>query len=125
MKVAIALIMDEQNRLLITQRPLHASHGGFWEFPGGKVEEGESEEGALLREMREELGIDVRTFQFLGEIKHDYPKHSVELFVFKVTQFTGTPRCLDGQLNMRWLEKNKINHDEFPAANRGILDLIT
>lgn len=124
MKVAIALIQDSQNRLLITQRPHHASHGGFWEFPGGKLEECETAKEALIREVREELGLEVLESELLGKIDHAYPKHSVELFIFKVMHYVGTPSCLDGQLDMRWVEKNQINHEEFPAANRGILELI-
>lgn len=124
MKVAIALISDNENRLLITQRPYHASHGGFWEFPGGKLEEFETAKEALIREVREELGLEVVQAELLGTINHDYQTHLVELFVFKVTDFIGTPLCLEGQLNLRWVDKNQINHDEFPAANRGILELI-
>lgn len=123
-KVAVALIQDEQNRLLITQRPHHASHGGYWEFPGGKLEVGELAEVALIREIREEVGLEILAHKFLGEIKHQYATHDVQLSIFLVTQFSGTPSCREGQLDMRWIAKHEINHALFPEANRGILNLI-
>lgn len=124
MKVAVALITDTQNRVLITQRPHHTSHGGFWEFPGGKLEINETAENALIREIREELGIEVLQYERIGEINHQYPKHYVQLIIFRVTQYSGLPSCLEGQLNMRWVEKDQINHEEFPEANRSIVDLM-
>lgn len=123
-KVAVALIKDEQNRFLVTQRPHHASHGGYWEFPGGKLELDELAETALIREIREEVGLEILQCQFLGEITHQYATHNVQLHIFLVTQFSGTPFCKEGQLDMQWIAKQEINHDLFPEANRGILDLI-
>jgi 8-oxo-dGTP diphosphatase len=123
-KVAVALIQDEQNRLLITQRPHHASHGGSWEFPGGKLEADELAEAALIREIREEVGLEILQYQFLGEIKHQYATHDVQLIIFLVTHFSGTPSCREGQLDLRWIAKQDINYALFPEANRGILNLI-
>lgn len=124
MKVAVAIISDAQHRILITQRPLHASHGGFWEFPGGKLELNESAENALIRELREEVGIEVEQYQFLGEVKHQYSEKLVHLIVFHVTKFSGNPSCLEGQLNMTWIDKSHINHNDFPEANHKVFDLI-
>ena len=124
MKVAVAIITDAQNRILITQRPLHVSHGGYWEFPGGKLEDNELAEHALIREIREEVGLEVLQYQLLGQIYHQYPDKTVQLIIFHVTQFTGTPSCLEGQLDLCWIENEKLNPEVFPEANRGIFDLI-
>lgn len=125
MKVAIAIIFDEQHRILITQRPHHVPHGGYWEFPGGKLEANESAEHALIREVKEEIGLEIHQYQFLGEINHQYSDKSVQLIIFQVTHFSGVPSCLEGQLDMKWVEKDNLNLEEFPEANHGILDLIS
>lgn len=122
--VAIAIIRDDGNRILITQRPHHVPHGGFWEFPGGKLESGELAEHALIREIKEEVGIRIEEFEYLGEINHNYPDKSVQLLIFQVTKFHGTPYCQEGQLDMKWLEIDQLNADEFPEANHAIFDLI-
>jgi 8-oxo-dGTP diphosphatase len=124
MKVAVAIITDEKNRVLIAQRPLHAPHGGLWEFPGGKLEPGEAAEHALVREIREEIGLEIRECQLLGEVKHHYPDKEVHLIVFQVTEFSGTPSCLEGQLAVEWLDKELLNPNCFPGANAAIIKLI-
>ncbi|WP_428414180.1 8-oxo-dGTP diphosphatase MutT [Legionella sp.] len=124
MKVAVAIIVDEQQRILVTQRPLHASHGGYWEFPGGKLEANELAEQALIREIKEEVGLDVLKHQFLGEVHHQYAERSVQLLIFLVTQFSGNPTCIEGQLAMKWIRQQELNPDEFPEANREVMQLI-
>ncbi|CEG56829.1 8-oxo-dGTP diphosphatase MutT [Legionella fallonii] len=124
MKVAVAIITDNQQRILITQRPSHVPHGGYWEFPGGKLEANELAEHALIREIKEEVGIEIHRYQFLGQINHQYPNKLVQLLIFHVTQFSGEPTCLEGQLNMKWVEKNNLNPDDFPEANQKVFDLI-
>lgn len=124
LKVAIAVICDEANQILITQRPFHATHGGCWEFPGGKVEPHESPEGALKREIKEELGIELNHSKLIGEIQHQYPEYCVQLLIFLVSEFSGTPQCLEGQLGMKWVPTAQLNPNDFPAANRDIFPLI-
>ncbi|MFJ1267539.1 8-oxo-dGTP diphosphatase MutT [Legionella lytica] len=124
MKVAVAIIVDEQQRILVTQRPLHASHGGYWEFPGGKLEANELAEQALIREIKEEVGLDVLNHEFLGEVHHQYAKRSVQLLIFLVTQFSGNPICIEGQLAMKWIRQDELNPNEFPEANREVMQLI-
>lgn len=124
MKVAVAIIVDDQQRILITQRPSHVPHGGFWEFPGGKLEDNETSESALIREIKEEVGLDVLKYQYLGIIHHQYPGKSVELIVFMVTHFTGKPARLEGQLNLQWVDKASLKPEDFPQANHKIFDLI-
>lgn len=124
MKVAVAIIIDEQSRILITQRPFHVPQGGLWEFPGGKLEADEIAEHALIREIREEVGLEIHQYHLLGEITHQYPDKSVQLIIFQVTQFSGEASCLEGQLNLKWVKRDKINLEDFPEANKGIVDLI-
>lgn len=121
MRVAVAIIYNPDNQVLITQRPFHASHGGFWEFPGGKLEAGEQPHEALVREMREELGIEVKRFHELDLVRYEYPDYEVCLHVFGVHAFTGTPSCCEGQLNMRWVAVTDLNYEDFPRANHSVI----
>lgn len=123
-KVAVGVVFDSEKRILITQRPLHVSHGGYWEFPGGKLEHNELAEHALIREIKEELGIDIHECQHMGDVHHTYPDKSVQLIVFKVTNFTGMPHCIEGQLDMKWTALSDLNSNDFPEANHAILDMI-
>ena len=124
MKVAIAIIKDKQNRILITQRPLHVSHGGCWEFPGGKLEINEKAEHALIREIREEIGLEIHNHQFLGQLTYQYPDKEVQLFVYHVTHFSGNASCLEGQLSLKWIEPDQLDPKQFPEANREVFNLI-
>lgn len=124
LKVVLALITDELKRILITQRPLDVSHGGCWEFPGGKVEIEESAETALAREIKEELGIDIQKFHFLGETSHQYSEKKIHFLIYHVTYFKGSPERHEGQLNMKWVMKAHLNMEEFPEANRAIFNFI-
>lgn len=124
MKVAVALIVDEQDRLLIAQRPYHASHGGFWEFPGGKLEVNETAEDALKREIREEVGLEILHADYLGEIKHQYPDKSVHLLLYYVTQFSGKAACLEGQLDLKWVHTSELNPKDFPEGNQAIFPML-
>jgi 8-oxo-dGTP diphosphatase len=123
-KVAVAIITDAQHRVLITQRPLNVPHGGCWEFPGGKLEDNEPAELALIREIREEVGLEILKCEYLGQINHQYPDKSVQLIVFHVSEFVGIPSCLEGQLDLRWVDKDNLKPEEFPEANRNIFNLI-
>jgi 8-oxo-dGTP diphosphatase len=88
--------------VLIAQRPPGKWRAGSWEFPGGKIEAGESDEAALLREIREELGVTVRVPVALGAFAHDYVDGSVQILLWLVTAFDGQPQGLDGQ-SLRWV----------------------
>lgn len=92
--------------------------------PGGKLEANELAEQALIREIKEEVGLDVLKHEFLGEVHHQYAERSVQLFIFLVTQFSGSPTCIEGQLAMKWIHQNELNPDEFPEANREVMQLI-
>lgn len=89
------------NRFLGACRP-RGLHAGKWEFPGGKVEPGESPAQALVRELQEELSLSVRCPTFWRTVRHVYPESAVELHFFQVTDFDGEPLPNDGQ-ELRWL----------------------
>ena len=123
MKVAVAVIVDDQQRILITRRPLHAPLGGMWEFPGGKLEGNEPPKAALIREVKEEVGLDVRDCDYLGEINHTYLNHCVTLLVYCVRVFDGVAFPLEQQLDLRWVAVECLQEFEFPEANQQIVEL--
>ncbi len=123
MKVAVGVIVDDQQRILITQRSLHATHGGLWEFPGGKVEDNETPIDALKRELMEEVGLEVLAAEFLGEINHCYPNGRVVLIVFCVHAFHGQAQVREHQMDLSWVELECLEEFNFPAANQQIIEL--
>lgn len=121
--VAVGVIVNSDGKILIAKRPLSAHQGGLWEFPGGKVDAGETIQQALVRELREELAIDVLASEPLIQIRHHYPDKSVLLDVYKVIRFTGEPRGNEGQ-PVQWVDAQALKKFEFPAANRPIISAI-
>ena len=118
--VAVGVIVDTEKRILISRRPDHTHLGGLWEFPGGKVEAGESLTQALDRELFEELGLRVEHCEPLMEIHHDYPDKSVFLDIWWVNGFSGEPEGREGQL-IRWVNAESLNEYHFPEANKPIV----
>lgn len=121
--VAVGVISDGGHRILVSRRPEHVHQGGLWEFPGGKVENGETVEQALHRELLEELAIDVRASHSLLTIQHDYTDKSVYLDVWWVSAFAGEPQGREGQ-PWRWIDAAQLHTLQFPEANRPILAAI-
>lgn len=122
--VAVGVILGADGKILIAKRPQAAHQGGLWEFPGGKVDAGESVHQALLRELQEELAIVVTASEPLIQIRHHYSDKSVLLDVHKVTQFEGEPQGAEGQ-PICWVAPDELNNFEFPAANKPIINAIT
>lgn len=118
-EVAAALVFRE-GKLLITQRPAEAHLGGLWEFPGGKREAGESYEECLVRELREELGIEVRVGPLIAALTHEYPGKVVHLEFFQC-QWTGRePQALECPA-FKWVTREELRHYAFPAADAQLL----
>jgi 8-oxo-dGTP diphosphatase len=121
--VAVGVILNVDRQVLITQRALHAHQGGLWEFPGGKVEKGESLTDALTRELREELGIVIGRTSALLEVRHDYGDKSVLLDVHIVWEYGGEARGLEDQ-PLAWVAPRELSRYAFPAANLPIVTAI-
>lgn len=121
--VAVGVILDEFHNILITRRAPDAHQGGLWEFPGGKVEAGESLALALARELREELGISIGRTSGLLEIRHDYGDKSVLLDVHVVWEFSGEARGLEQQ-PLAWVAPGELADYAFPAANAPIVEAV-
>jgi len=96
-QVAVGVLMREDGYFLLAQRPAGKPYEGYWEFPGGKLEEGESVEVALARELREELGVTIAVCRRWRVLEHDYPHAYVRLFFCKVTAWQGEPSGREGQ----------------------------
>ena len=119
-RVVAGVIRDREDNILIAKRPLHVHQGGKWEFPGGKIEVGESREQALVRELAEELGIQSTRFSPLIQIRHNYSDKSVLLDVWEVTEFEGLASGKEGQ-EIKWVAPAELNTYQFPAANKPII----
>lgn len=120
LRVAAGVVRDGEGRVLIAKRPDHVHQGGLWEFPGGKLEPGETVEQALCRELREELNIETLDATPLIGIHHDYPERQVSLSVWRVDRFQGQARGMEDQ-PIRWVTPDELPSYEFPAANRPII----
>ena len=107
-------------RLLITQRHADAHLGGLWEFPGGKREPGETFEQCLVRELREELGVEVSASDLIEELTHAYPEKSVRLKFFACRLVGGEPQPL-GCAALKWISRDGLAAHEFPAADAKLL----
>lgn len=121
--VAVGVVLDKAQRILLTRRASDSHQGGLWEFPGGKVERGESLRLALARELREELGIEIVRTSPLMEVHHDYGDKRVLLDVHVVWEFTGAAEGLENQ-PLAWSAIEELPQYSFPAANIPIIGAI-
>lgn len=122
--VVIAIIENSQRQLLISQRQAHQSCPGMWEFPGGKVEPGETLEAALSREIAEELSLTVVEPKYVFNFPYHYPPDlDVDLHIYHVTQFSGKAHGAEGQ-TIHWSAINDLTNYEFPAANQAIIQWV-
>jgi mutator protein MutT len=120
--VAAGLVFH-QGELLITQRRPGDHLGGLWEFPGGKVEPGETFEHCLIRELREELGIEVSVGDQIEEIIHPYPEKTVRLRFFLCKLISGEARPIHCNA-LEWISAEALNRYEFPAADARLLKML-
>ncbi len=118
--VAAAVIRRADGQILLAKRADQQHQGGLWEFPGGKVEAGESVIAALHRELQEELGIGVTAARPLIKVRHDYADKQVLLDVWEVSGFSGEPHGAEGQ-PLAWVSPRQLPEYEFPAANQPIV----
>ncbi len=122
-EVSAGLVFHE-GKLLITQRRPEDHLGGFWEFPGGKRESGESFVECLVRELREELGIDVRVGDEIEEITHAYPEKTVRLKFFVCQLLKGEAQPIHCHA-LAWVTHDELPSYEFPAADAKLLNILS
>jgi 8-oxo-dGTP diphosphatase len=122
-RVVAAALYDAQGRVLIADRPAGKHMAGRWEFPGGKVGEGESLSDALARELNEELGITVGSAHPLLDLTHDYPDRRVDLHMWRVSRYSGEPKGLDGQ-RLKWVEPARLIDEDILEADRPFIEAL-
>ena len=122
--VAVALI-DADGRVLLAQRPAHKELGGLWEFPGGKIQSGETPEGALIRELKEELGIDVpaRCLAPLTFASHSYERFHLLMALYACRNWDGEPEPLEGQA-LTWVRKDRLRDYPMPPADEPLVPIL-
>ncbi len=126
-EVAIGVLIEQIDgapHILIAKRPKQAVLGGYWEFPGGKLEDGESASQCLVREFKEELGIEVRVGQALLSVEHEYPHGRIRLNPFVCTRLAGEPRNIK-VTEHRWVRPDELGSYTFPPANDTLLQQLT
>ena len=121
-EVVAALIWDN-DKFMICQRPAHKARGLLWEFVGGKVEQGETKEAALIRECQEELALTLSVGDVFMEVIHEYPDITVRLTLFNALIAEGVPQKLEHN-DIRWITPAEIPQYDFCPADVEILDKI-
>ncbi len=123
-RVVAGALFDSHGRVLIAQRPPGSHMAGRWEFPGGKINAGESELAALRRELLEELGVTLGAAERMLELSYNYPERRVELCMWRVTSYGGEPRTLDGQ-SLKWVDVALLEREDLLEADRPIVEALT
>lgn len=116
----VAGFIRKDNKFLLVQRPFDKKNGGLWEFPGGKAEKDETLENAIKRELKEELGINVLSTEFIEKVEYDYDDFSIELYLFKIKNFSGKIDLKEA-INMAWVDFNSVENLELCPADKNLL----
>ena len=124
-RVVAGIIWNEdQTKILLSQRKKEQDFSGLWEFPGGKVESGEDDGCALIRELQEELNITATEQEKALSFQYQYPTKTIDFVIYDVLQFTGIPKGAESQI-IAWVDKTEISNLQFPEANYKMLEYIT
>lgn len=121
--IGVAVVWNEQGQILIDRRPQKGLLGGLWEFPGGKIEPGETVEACIRRELQEELAIEVEVGDRLMTIDHTYTHFKVTLNVFHCRHTGGEPQPIECD-EIRWVKVSELEQFPFPKANSQIIDAL-
>ena len=121
--VAVGIARDPMGRLLVGQRPACKDYPGKWEFPGGKLEPGESVYKALVREFREEVGLEITRAEPAFVVRHHYPDRSVELNVWRVIDFLGKATGLEDQV-VCWVAPRELAGLDFLDGNQTLVERV-
>jgi mutator protein MutT len=117
----VACVIQRDGKFLITKRLKHSHLGHLWEFPGGKIEVGETIEDCGVRECQEEIDVKVKPLHILQEIEHDYPEVSVHLYFLLCELVSGEPKAIHCA-DWVWAKPEDLNQYEFPAADKKIIE---
>ncbi len=120
--IAVGIVRQNGN-ILIDKRKEDDMLGGLWEFPGGKVEPGETYEEAVVRELKEELGIDVRVDRFFATIEHGYSHFTISMHAYECQHVGGEPQAIECS-DWRWVPVHELRNYAFPRANGKLLDIL-
>jgi A/G-specific adenine glycosylase len=118
--IGVGVIWNDQKQILIDRRRAGGLMGGLWEFPGGKIEAGETIEDCIKREIKEELAIDIEVGDRLITIEHNYSHFSVRLIVHHCRHLAGVPQTVECD-EIRWVTLDEIDGFSFPEANSKII----
>ena len=121
--VVAGALLSHDGQILIAQRPPGKHLAGGWEFPGGKLAQGETSLAALKRELHEELGVIVGDAQFIDSCCHDYDDRRVMLELWLVPEFTGQPQSLDGQA-LRWVNADQLQTAGMLPADQPLIEVL-
>ncbi len=123
--VAAVVLIDVDGRILLAQRPEGKSMAGLWEFPGGKVEAGETPEAALIRELQEELGIDTwaSCLAPLTFASHSYDDFHLLMPLFACRKWDGIPQAQEGQ-TLKWVASKDLRNYDMPPADIPLIPMI-
>ena len=119
----VAGIIYKDDKFLIAQRNLKKAQGGLWEFPGGKLEVGETPEDALVREIKEEFNADIKVEGFVGENIHHYPEKDIKLMFYKARLIGENIEALEHE-DFKWITKEDRDNFEFVGADRKVFEMI-
>lgn len=123
--VVAAIIYNSENKILITQRPISFHLGGLWEFPGGKVEDNEGYEEALIREIKEETNLDIVVANLFWKESVDYSKKRVHLYFYNCTLNGSNQLVICNEIDdYRWLDKKELILYKFPKADVNLIKKI-
>ncbi len=120
LQVLVGILINSQGQICISRRKEGKHLAGYWEFPGGKKDPGETDFQALVREFKEEIGIEIIKASPWFVIHHDYPDLSVSLDIWNIEVYKGIPRPQEGQ-ELRMISKNQLGEYKFPEGNAEIL----
>ena len=123
MTEVVAALIWNKDKFMICQRPAHKARGLLWEFVGGKVEQGETKEQALIRECQEELAVTISVGDVFMDVVHEYPDLTVHLTLFNATIDEGEPQKLEHN-DIQWITPSEIPKYEFCPADEAILKRI-
>lgn len=121
LEVVAAIIINEAGEILIAQRKANKSMGGLWEFPGGKIETGETPEDSLIREIKEEMNIDIEVQQYFGENIHNYGDKIIKLMAYYAKKIKGEIKLQDHE-SCKWVMPKALKEYKFSAADQPFVE---